>query len=215
MTSKALPPKTPAEAATDSWDLRTQKLAALIEQAISEEPYSLDGFDWAAVDQQLLADAAGMSLRTLQRLIAKPPFVRERTHVAGTITLLLRLGSEGPKTSRHIANILSKIFREKTGRRPNARGYGCLIGLAKIWGPQAPVILKTVLNKWSDFMAGVKLEIELRMEKDELLNNKTPKPMFFAYPHIPTIRLFPDVAMELYMMEVQSSPNYKPGNWPD
>ncbi len=127
----------------------------------------------------------------MRRIIVKPPFVRNRAVINGTLTTLLRLGELGPLTDRDRAIHLRNIWRKKLGREVGPKAFGCLVALAKGWGEHAPTIFAVVLNNWPAFMAGVKIDPDWT------------KPRHLKFPNIAVIRRFLHVAVELWMMQQQ------------
>jgi hypothetical protein len=177
------------------------KLAQLIEDRITDDPYEFEGFQWAAMAQPELAEMLGASVETLRRLISKPPFDRERTHVDGRIVTLLRIGEARPMTTRHVANIMANIWRKKTERRPGKAEYGCLCGLAEVWPSGEQIsILKTVLADWTGYMSCVKAEMMVAEDAGEAITFK-----FFKHPVISVMRRWPSVAVELHRMKLQAT----------
>lgn len=193
-------------------DRKSAKLVTLVNQMIADQPFVLDGQLWAARSQREWADILGVSVATLRRVISKPPFVRDRTHnSAGYIITVLRIGKAGPKTPRHLANIMAKIFEKKTKRRPSNRGYGCLVGCAELWPEGHQIeIFKLVMNEWAKFMVGFRLALDTNQIQPP--NTKTyEKPVEYLklqYPHLPTLRLGASVAFEFYQMHMQDKVAY-------
>ncbi len=73
--------------------------------------------------------------------------------------------------------------------------FGCMCGLAEIWPKGHQVdILRSILSDWPAFMAGEKVAIWRRGEGQE---------RYFDFPSMKVIRAFPDVGLELYVMERQ------------
>lgn len=196
------------------------KLGKLIADIIAAEPFEFEGYAWAAKDQPAWAAELGISVSTLQRMIKKPPFVRSRTHDAdGKMIALLRVGKPGPKTPRHLANIMAKLFKKKFGKRPSDEAFGCLCGLAEVWpdGEQLD-IFKTVLADWQGFLGVAKLVLEIA-EDQGLLTFKNLK---FDYLPITLLRIdcVAAAAVEFHYTAVQhkkTTPHCMktktPGNW--
>lgn len=192
-------------------DITRNKLIALVEQTIEEKPRKLGGFVWAERPQPEWAELLGVSIATFRRIIAEPPFVRDRTHARlgnRIMVTLLRIGDGTPvkKSPRHIANVMQQLFRQKTGRNPGKHGYGCLIGLAEVWPDGHQItIFKLVLNNWLAFMAGFRL----RLESGEIVppvKKDYAKPVPYLklnHPHLPTLRLGASVGVEMFEMHKQ------------
>lgn len=182
--------------------LKLHQLLKLVQEAIDLDPFECDGFQWAALPQKYYCQQLGISPATLRRRISRPPFVRERARKDGKVVALLRVGKKGPITHRHTANIMAKIWQEKTGRRASPEEYGCLVGLAESWPPDQQLkLFRMVLDQWSVFMAGVDSEITLHKAKND---NKLYK-RFYRFPSLRVIRRFSNVATEMELMNVQEA----------
>jgi hypothetical protein len=91
------------------------------------------------------------------------------------------------ETIDHLLNVLPTLT---TGKE-----FGCLCGLAELWPEGYQIdILKTVLADWSAFMAGAKVAIWAAGDGGE---------KFFEFASMSVIRAFPQVAVELYVMDRQ------------
>ncbi|RFC65628.1 hypothetical protein [Mesorhizobium sp. GR13] len=180
-------------------------LMQLIADKIATAPFHFEGFDWCAMPQADMAAELGFSVPTLQRLLRKSSnIVRERTHgPAKVMVALLRIGDPGPKTPRHLANIMAKIWNSKFGFRPSDENFGKLVGLAEVWpdGRQLE-IFKLVISKegWPEFMSGVKAEIMVMEDA-----GKKVKFRFYKRPVIGVMRRFAAVAVEYYEMTQQAN----------
>lgn len=170
---------------------RADVLAQLVASIIADGGYHFDGRVWAANSQEWWCEQLGISTATLRRLIGKPPFIREWALVNGRRMTLLRLGEKGPPTSRDIARGLRNIWRKRTNEIETGKQFGCLVGLALLWGEAAPQIFSAVLREWAFFMTGVKLQDEWTVNRH------------YKYPSITLIRRFPEVAEEVYLTLVQ------------
>lgn len=178
---------------------KPEAVRKLIADTIATAPFELDGFQWCALPQPVIASMLGMSVETLRRVISKPPFIRERTHKDGKPVTLLREGVPAPMTHRHVANIMSRIWRKKYDRTVNKAEYGCMIGLAENWPDGHQVeIFKLAVKEWTEFMAGVHIQIEL-------LGDEGVK-RFYEFPTLTVMRRFHTVATELYSMQQQQKP---------
>lgn len=163
---------------------------------VAVNPFEHEGFQWAARPQDWWTEQLGFSVSTLNRLIRKPPFVRQTKQIDGKNTTLLREGKAGKKTPRHIANIMSRIWRKRYDRSVTRYEYGCMIGLAEEWPEGHQVeIFKLVISKegWPEFMAGVWIEIA---KLDGVKH-------FYKFPTLTVMRRFHTVALELYQMHSQ------------
>jgi hypothetical protein len=94
---------------------------------------------------------------------------------------------------------MRNIWRAKLGKEVGTKAFGCLVGLAKEWGGHAVDIFKAVLNNWPAFMVGMKQHPDCTT------------PRFYKFPSITVIRRFPDVAAEVWMMDVQKAGDLKAG----
>lgn len=176
------------------------KLTNFVEQIIQSDPHSFEEFQWAARPQDWWCAQLNISVANLRRIIARPPFVRERIHVDGKIMTLIRVGKPMPQTPYGTAKRMAALWRKLTGKYPTKKEFGCMVGLAEIWpsGKQLD-ILATALGDWTAFMAGVKLEISIKKAQGgEVVWH------YFDYPSLTVIRCFQSVAVELYSMEVQA-----------
>jgi hypothetical protein len=215
-------------------------LAKLVAEEALANPFERGGYQWAAQPQLWWCDKLGYSVETLRRMIGQPPFVREQASVDGKKMTLLRVLADGEapkKTPERVANELRKIWlarkidtaaikaAAKAGKamktdkilkdgvlKMSSRDHGCLIGLAQVWpdGMQH-AILKCVLKDWPAFMVGAKLK--LGTLQDEVTGD-TDLPikgaLFLKFPHLPTIRKFADVALELFIIDLQQKGAIKP-----
>lgn len=185
--------------------LMVEALRSLVLGQIATAPFQLDGFLWCALPQPEVAAKLGTSVETLRRLIRKPPFVRDRALVGGTITCIIREGDPDVMTPRRMARILEKIWRDMTGIPTNAAQFGLFTGLAKDW-PEGfqTALLKHVLSDWQLFMASVKFWIDLEnMEAD--VENKPAKlyKRYYRFCSVVVIRRFWEAAIEAYALHLQ------------
>lgn len=180
---------------------KAEKLGKLVLEIIAAEPFEFEGLKWAGGrTQPEWAEAIGVSERTLFTLINQPPFVADCTHSNGHKVTLLRLGKLGGKTDRHIANIMSNIFR-KRGFTHNQHAYGCLKGLAQVWPEGEQIaIFETVLDNWAMFMSWAKLKAEINAE----LKGEPVKHRHYKKPAISFILKMHHVAVELYLARLQA-----------
>jgi hypothetical protein len=175
---------------------KVESLRALIAAEIAVNPFEHEGFQWAARPQEWWTEQLGFSVSTLNRLIRKPPFVRQTKQIDKKNTTLLREGKPGQKTPRHVANIMSRIWRKRYDRPVTRAEYGCMIGLAQEWpeGYQVEIFKRVISNEgWPEFMAGAWIEIT------KLDGVKR----FYKFPTLTVMRRFHTVAVELYQMHAQ------------
>jgi hypothetical protein len=181
---------------------KLQQLRKLVQEAIENDPFERDDFQWAALPQRYYCQKLEISPATLRRWIARPPFVRQHARIDGKVTTLLREGEAGPLTPRHIANTMAIIWRETTGRRASPKEYGCLVGLAESWPQGAQIdLLRMVLKEWPLFMSGVDSFIAEQNAKSE---DKLVK-RYYEFPSLAVIRRFASVALEVNMLKTQEA----------
>ncbi|SCX27118.1 hypothetical protein [Agrobacterium rosae] len=89
----------------------------------------------------------------------------------------------------HLLNVLPTLTTHSE--------FGCMCGLAEIWpvGHQVE-IFRSVLADWPAFMAGEKVAIWETGQGQE---------KFFDFPSMSVLRAFPQVGLELYVMEKQAA----------
>lgn len=184
---------------------KAAELGKLVAEIIAAEPFEFEGHEWAAKHQNEWAAllGSGFSVSTIRELISKPPFVRERTRAAdGKQITLLRIGTPGPKSPRHLANIMAKLFKKKFGKRPSDTAFGCLCGLAELWPAGAQIeIFKAVLSDWQGFMGVAKSALETAEDQGVLtFTNKK-----FNWLPITMLRIdcVAKAAVEFYVMAMQ------------
>lgn len=189
-------------------------LCALIASEIAANPFQLDGHQWAARPVEWWTAKLGKSERTLRDWITKAGnIVRDRALVDGKVTPVLRLGDPNAMTTRHMARILEKVWKDKTSIPTSAADFGRFSQLARDWpdGYQ-PAILKHVLADWQLFMSAVDFVVE---EVNSLANvNGEPPPLkkkFFKFPSLRVIVAFSAAAVESYEMHLQE---HDPAAWP-
>jgi hypothetical protein len=174
-------------------------------QEIASNPFECGGMKWSARHQSWYCNKLGVTTRTLQRMISKPPFASEQSLVGGVKLSILRLLAEGEapkKTPKHLARIMRKIWLEKTGRTSlSPREYGCLIWLAQLWPEGCQIdIFKAALADWPAYMVGVKAVLE------EMKSNGEPITVrFYKYASIVVMRRFPEVGVEVYGIKLQQA----------
>lgn len=182
---------------------KVEALRQLVASTIASEPFEFEGFQWCALSQPDMAAKLGFSISTINRLIAKPPFVRDTVQIKRRIVTLIREGVAGPMTPRHIANVMASLWRKRFERAATNDEWGCMLGLAQKWPTGHQIeIFKDVIREqsWPEFMAGVQIEIAK-------ISGKHGK---FAHPTMSVIRRFADVAVEYHVMKLQEAGNMKP-----
>lgn len=200
---------------------RHERLCDLIRHTVDTEGQEDDGQIWAFKSLPDWADLLGVSTKTISRLIREPPIQmldtsRRQSPPAQPASdgrkgpfavrsgkgrwhrvLALRVGAPAPlpgKNRRHLANIMGKMFRERTDHAVSPKAYGCLIWLAELWpeGHQVAVF-KCCLDDWGGFMAGVKLR--QAVEGGQV--------RYLKYPSITVLRRWPHVAADSYLLHLQ------------
>lgn len=181
---------------------RLDRFADLIAETINAgDPLSVmvfEGATWAALPQPSWCEKLGVSDRTLRDLAKCPPVVATKTvNDAGKPIVLYRLGSTHHQSARHVANIMTSLFRKKYGleERISRRDWGCLVNLARIWPEGAQVeIFRTLLADLGAFMAAVKAA-----------DPDCPHSVrFYEFLPIPLVRKYHDVALQVYISAVQA-----------
>lgn len=112
-----------------------ERLEALVAQIIKVDGQEFEGKTWAILPMTDWADMADVSVRTVSRTFAKPPFDTLKKHVEGRITKLVRIGGPDPNQPSRIVSQMRAAYVKRTGRKPTKDGYGCLFGLAKDFRP--------------------------------------------------------------------------------
>ncbi|MCA0431627.1 MAG: hypothetical protein LCH46_00045 [Proteobacteria bacterium] len=88
----------------------------------------------------------------------------------------------------------SKIFR-----RPSKSEFGCLVGLAEIWGIDCAVpMLVHVIRNWSRFMVQLKLENALNENLDQKLGGR-----YYEFPNLAVMRKHWWIGFDLVLHDFQ------------
>lgn len=177
------------------------EIRKLVAASIESTPYHHNDFDWAKHPQGWWVNQLGFSVETFRRLISKPPFVRDCIidPETGKKVTLIREGAAGPKTKKHVQNILAKIWHAKTGRRIVGVQYGHMGGLVDAWGIEhASEIFKLVLNDVPAFMAGAKIKIAG-------LGTEGYYRFYKDFPPTGFILRFNEIGCDMYLMKKQAS----------
>lgn len=185
------------------------KLIKLIEEGVSIAPIERGGFLWCAASQDEWAKELDVAVRTFGRMIKEPPIVREVANVetpdGKTVKYaLLRVAKSGEaptKTPEHLANIMRKIWAQKSEAKLSPAQHGCLIGLAKALpeGHQLE-IFKTILSDWPRFMARVKSMQGLAEEEGQTVVKR-----YYKYPCIAAMLNHPEAAIEVHCEALQAA----------
>lgn len=191
---------------------RFDRLVAVIEQQVQNEPVEFEDQVWANAPEPMWADLADISLATLKRYIKLPPIRRTWTHIDGAKVVLLRVGEPAPLKPREIANLMKSIFHKILKFEVQQTNYGILKGLAQKW-PQGHQleIFKLVLNNWPAFKAGVAIEIGMLIDA-----GRPGKFTWHEFPSVSVMLRFQSVAVELYIMDLQEKGIFPPAevmNW--
>ena len=194
------------------------ELAALIENLIAAEPFEFTGYSWAARPRDYYCTALAVSELTLQRVVAKPPFVRRSTMVGDTKVCLLRTGIAPPKDHNDYKRIMLKIWREwKTERAAGKVTWSeeqFLWGFAKDMmalpislgvpldgGELAVAVLKYALKNWATTISAIKIAMEAK---------EGYKPRYLKYPSLSAICPFYKAAVYAYCEAVQAGDVNRP-----
>lgn len=118
-----------------------------------------------------------------------------------------KLEAMDPKPEADIKDIYTALSNLR--ERETVKEFGCLVGLAKDWpeGAQADV-LDIVLENWTEFMTGVK-----QVQAMERAQGIKVRPLFFDYPHLPTIRKYWQVALEVAETHYQTTGKHPPAGF--
>ena len=184
-----------------------EAIRKLVVAEIAANPLELDGFQWCALPQPIIAATLGCSVSTVRRIISEKPFVRDWALIgdAKVKTLLLREGDPNAMTPRRIAKALRNIWIEATGKAITPKDFGLLVGLAKDWpdGFQFE-LLKFVLADWQRFMSAVKWWIDMEnIAADVEGKPPTLYKRYYRYPAINVVRTFWEPAIEAYETHLQ------------
>jgi hypothetical protein len=172
----------------------TDRLAKIVEKSINEAPFLYEGQAWAAATLDEWANSLGVSKKTLQRAI-RAPIVSKPGWKDGHKVTLLRLGTPGKPTLNDRARHLQNIWRKKIGTHPN---FGLCKGLVQAWGDEAPILLRLVIDNWSEFMAGTKIAMVL------LADEGKGSVRFYEYPSLSVILRFNAVVVEMQTTRKQA-----------
>lgn len=239
-----------------------KKLIAVIQASIAADPYPFHDDLWCRLSHAERAKRAGVSEKTVQRLIGKPPgippFVSVTVRKAGAT--LVRVGEPGPH--EHLRGIqiqMRNVWRDylrkhvpayqaslrdqitslkeqspkpveaieeikarlaKTRLHETPKEFGLLLGLAKDWPDGAQVdMFKLIIqpNNWTMFMTGVKIVHSNQrrankeaLEKDPTAKVTDPRSIFFDFPHLPTLRKYWKVAIDVLETHYQATQKTPP-----
>jgi hypothetical protein len=197
-----------------------KELVLLVEKLVAEEPYLYAGLPWAARSRKFYAEAIGVSLDTIGRYSAKPPFVKKVKSVqeGGTITLL-RTGEAPPCLADDYAKrVMIKFWRQQQDKTDtdgkflvSQHGGRCLWGFAKDirlnigdkrgfppeWSAQLAIeTFKHAVFNWP-FTAGL-----LKIAAQTVTGYKPPFLDFVSLPHLAHLS---EAAVHAYVMHVQET----------
>ncbi|AOZ68830.1 hypothetical protein LPB142_05440 [Rhodobacter xanthinilyticus] len=186
----------------------TKKIYAQVKHWTELSPIHAEGRDWAGITHEDLAQAVGVSSKQVQRIVSKPPFHTITKVIEKRTRKLFRIGAPSDMTHEDFARIMVADWRKATGRKEKRDDFGLLVGMVKD-APigLAPDILRTVVENWSGFSAGVGLAVEVaKVEGDAFDGNAEHfEKKFFHYPAISVTRRFWPVAIEFYHMFIQEN----------
>ncbi|MFC3182532.1 hypothetical protein [Cypionkella sinensis] len=188
---------------------RHDRLCGLILKAVADNGQEKDGQIWALKPMTEWEKLMGLTRRSIHDLIKIEPIQTLGTGAYeddGSFRRIVALrvgevGSTVEKTKRHLANIMAKIFREKTGKSVHRKSYGCLIGLAEIWPEGHQVaIFKDMLHNWGSFMVAAKFRINI---DQNVLGIEGLKQRYYRFPIIGLLRRYPYVAQDAFLTHLQ------------
>jgi hypothetical protein len=195
-------------------------LAALVDKAEAEDKYEAHGVTWARRPQSFYASELGVSLDTIGRYIAKPPFVKKVVSVegGGTITLLRTGEAPASLTYDYAKRVMIKFWTQQEGKvdKPGTwmvtpRGGQCLWGFAKDvrlnigdkvgctaeWSAQLAIeAFKHAVFNWP-FTAGL-----IKIAAQTVPGYKPPFLDFVSLPHLCH---FSEAVVHAYVMHVQEA----------
>jgi hypothetical protein len=200
-------------------------MISLVEKTTAEDQYEWGGFNWARRPQKFYSEALGVSLNTIGRYIAKPPFAKkvESVEGGGTITLL-RVG-EAPASlaDDYAKRVMIKLWNSKDDKidkpdkyRVTQYGGRCLWGMAKD-------IRENIGDKLG-FPAELSAQLTIETFKHavadwtavagtlKLVAEAVPgyKPRFYKFPCLPYLAHFSEAAVYAYVMHVQEAKKAPP-----
>lgn len=195
--------------------LRHDHLCNLIQEHVASDGQEFEGYEWIICSRAYWATRLGVSTRTISRLIKTPPIQTRDTMVEGKRVVLLRVGEPGKKSAKHLANIMAKDFRKRTGSKeiPDAQ-WGMLIGLAESWpsGYQEHIFRHVISpDGWRSFSAALNLHISFEQEAN---GQKNLKKRFLRHPSISVLRRFFTVAADSYKTDMQGSDSSSDPDFP-
>lgn len=186
---------------------REKALVDLVNGLVESEPYAAAGRMWAARPQSYFSEKLGVCGDQVRRIGKSIPLRSFDALKDGSRMTLLRVAPPSDLTAEDFARIMASEWRKRRERRANPTEYGCLVHIAKEspagW---APDVFCTVLDNWSEFMAGTKLAIFLAGTGEGDVFDPDPahfKEKFLLQPHIPTIRRFWHIAKDFYDMQAE------------
>lgn len=194
---------------------RKALLAKMIQEAIAAEPFMRGGYAWAAIPQPVLADAIGVTERTIYDWTGKPPYQREQAMRDGLKVAIVRMLADGEapaRTPEHVANIMRQIWQEEVPaphNRLTPRQHGCLVWLARLWPEGSRIkIFRHCVRHWQDFVTAGKHILECEAD----LKGEEPHKLFFVHPNIPFMRKVHVAGPCVYAMALQGAQKPVPAN---
>lgn len=188
---------------------RHDTLCALILAAIEAEGQEHEGRRWAIKPRSEWADALGVDMKTITRLIQREPIQRLDTgaqDAAGTWRRVtaLRIAQPGEpppmRTPEEVAGKMSKMFRKHTGlaRLPDG-AWGCLRAFAELWpeGHQER-IFADLLKNWPGYAAAIKSDPAYDPDHDGKGVDR-----YRRFPSIGLIRKFQHQVPDFYLTRLQ------------
>jgi hypothetical protein len=194
-------------------------LAALVDKAEAEDKYEAHGVTWARRPQSFYAGELGVSLDTIGRYSAKPPFVKKVVSVegGGTITLLRTGEAPASLTYDYAKRVMIRLWSAGQDKIDNPegkwavspRGGQCLWGFAKdihenigdklglSAQSSAQLAIETFkysIFNWAEVASAMKLAAET-----------VPgyKPAFLNFVSLPHLCRFSEAAVYAYVQHLQ------------
>jgi len=181
-----------------------------VERALKKPPFVTDTTIIKSVGKVVLARIAQPGEKPTPRTYAKRmrtvwrkwlevaiPKRREELETEKTALEKLALKTPDPTVQKEALDKMEKVAslleNLRTDLREDGREFGCFVWLSKLWPDTAQVeIFEIVLDNWQEFMTGVKY-----VQARERAAGQSPRALIYDYPHIPTIRLYWKVALEV------------------
>lgn len=199
---------------------------ALVEAIVDAKPYFHAGHAWTAMRQDTLADAAGVSVMTIQRWIRTSPFVTKRKEVDDRPLCLIRIGEPDAPPSPHDPEVLAKAMSKAWNKRlrvirtkevSDLKAIGEHAEAAKLEAEPQRRTAKAEYGCMIGFATKWPPEHALAIFENAVTNwsaymagvkvvqatDPNAKPRFMRYPSPRYMKDYPDVALELWIGHMQ------------